>query len=1298
MYSGLGTPPANSTTPRRVGTPRRAGSRAATRAASQALQSGETTPRASPEPSLAGSHANPSMAQYGRGIYGQPAPQSYGRSLSIAASSRRAQSSIAASSDAGGDGDRRSVVGSRPTEESLDKVLVRDEYYVVLERKGLPVEVQQIVSSADPYVDPFRATLDHTTGFACLVTREYCFVWNWTKRSSASATYVFPLPRTDSLPSNVSTYAPLSFASFVVSSTGSASSRREPGLLVVSTTGELRFWEALSMALSGVERYLGASLSLTEGELVRGLTTLSPTSYVVSTSRSRVLLIALTSVGGRVDVNVRPLERSVGWAGSVWSAVFGGKNAADPTAGILSVAVSPVPSTPDGGKYLIYAVTDTNVHVWDVPLRDDGSERLIVEQDVLAGILEALEGAKVGNEAWATNEQRATILDTAVTASGHLALLVSHVTLTAASKSLSYSIVLLDIGNAQHGVNVVGVRHLHYQAPVDPRPLSSPKINLGPNSIAFVVFVDAVIVTSLEATSAFEETFPLRNNTNRFLGYSSRSNNVNEPLVLLTSTPSILSLQLNSATLPSLATYAAPASEAAKTRQLKVKIEQTVYFGADDATNPLAFDLSPNFEGDLVLAAEAVSSQIASSSSPHAPHIMDLRAQLADRVSRARILIGYIGSNGLLGKLPQSARRRLSWDAERLAGAVALWHHQNSRMGAADSFGLLSNAISNFLNSAGDIVDDPVRLFFRTRVASFANVLEEVYQLARRALSDTSLRSEQRSRMIHEANQAYLLVFTAVARHRQDTRSQYALDQEVLPLEAWSSRASIVEALQWQFEQTDALLRERVREMGSSLEEENIGATGPSEQQNLQAELKKQMVGLAEATFSAFEERLLFLQTGEGEDPNSVKAREWSERYLAQRAKFVKMLVNIGKVTHAYELAERHRDFRSLVELCTDPRRGSPARTDFFLRKYAQEFAFPLYQFYIEKGQFRTLLEQDEVYRPLLTQYLDMTDNQNISWINDIAIGRYAQATEALVSEAQKEIDLVQKKIMLSLGKLSQVAQASRETLGSESLQRAIEALDDKLDLVNTQSMLHQSFLSTLPSSLNFASPSTQAQSITENLTPHLPHALRSLFHHLTLDLLTSRTLSSEDLIDLLTLPMANLIPSPSSSASSDHCTALEILLRSQSSLPHQRYDSALRTIWRRIYLSDAWDQINLPLKEGLSDQELVQALMGTTLFRTLRDLKRREVGEGLGEEQKVVLGPEEAASEYGVGEEEVGPRFEGREGMDRELVSGVVDALTGECERLKESLGREGLGDYCREIERLLAQEEEGGDDVVMI
>lgn len=38
--------------------------------------------------------------------------------------------------------------------------------------------------------------------------------------------------------------------------------------------------------------------------------------------------------------------------------------------------------------------------------------------------------------------------------------------------------------------------------------------------------------------------------------------------------------------------------------------------------------------------------------------------------------------------------------------------------------------------------------------------------------------------------------------------------------------------------------------------------------------------------------------------------------------------------------------------LCTHPQHGSPPRTRFFLQKYAEAFAFELYEFYVNNGAY----------------------------------------------------------------------------------------------------------------------------------------------------------------------------------------------------------------------------------------------------------------------------------------------------------------------------------------------------------
>ncbi|GAA5852763.1 hypothetical protein JCM3766R1_006149 [Sporobolomyces carnicolor] len=928
--SGAGTTPTT-----RVS--RRAASRAAaatttTRASSVAPSTTSTS--AAPPPRAASVAAHSSSARTGATTVRAPghehdAASSYGMDIEVD------QDLVQSSS-------RDNKKGRAAGAHVVERVLVKDDNYIVTERRSLPVEVQQAISLADPYTQPVQAVLDPVTGFGLLVTREYCFVWNWGQTSPSSTSYVFPLPSLANVPSSISALSPLSFACLVPARASSSSSTLEPGLVVVSPHGQVRLWETVSLSLSGVDRYRSATLAGFESsggglEVVRSLQALSPTCFLATTtSATRFYVITVNSVAGRTELGTRVVEKNVGWASSILSSVFGGSTTTSSAAssafsrtgggagGILSLAVSHASRGGGGGagEERVYAVLDKTAHAWNVSTNGAGERLVGSEIDVFAGVLEALEGRKVGNEQWAMNEGRVEIVDAGVTAKGELALLVSHASAQTTPGFQSWAIVLLNIVGTI--VEVSGITRLSYQSRPDPRPLSTPKLSLSSgrvgdgvgkeSSTAFVVFADAVVIVSLAQDLPFEENFPLRHNTNRFIGVSSipppsssPSSSSSTTLSLLTSTCSLLDVTV---TLPDspLPLSITNTSETYKTRKLKSKVEHAIYFGIDE--NLFKFDLQKDYEGDLAVAVEGVSQDLLASASPNMPVILDLRAQLSDRAHRARALIEYIQDNGLIGKLSQQTRRKLSWDAERIVAAAALWSHQNARLGEQS---VLSESILTFMDEIGEgFGEDPLRLFFRSK-----------------------------------------LVFSAVARHRHETADLYALDRSTLALEAWSSRAALVEGLEWHFESTASLLAERVRDFGasSSSSREQQGRDPRREQEETQERFKAQMASLAEFEFSAIQERLLHLETLQGDGQSQPEARALNEKYLALRPRFIKTLVSIGQVPAAFELAERHQDFRSLVELATDPRHGSIANVRAYLDEYGQSFAFPLYEYYLEKGQ-----------------------------------------------------------------------------------------------------------------------------------------------------------------------------------------------------------------------------------------------------------------------------------------------------------------------------------------------------------
>ncbi|GAA6016956.1 hypothetical protein JCM11491_006924 [Sporobolomyces phaffii] len=1194
-----------------------------------------------------------------------------------------------------------------------DKVLVKDESYIVTERKGLPVEVQQAIALADPYTQPVQAVLDPTTGFALLVSNEYCLVWNWSQTSTSATTYVFPLPSAGPLPSGARAYSPLSFACLVPSASSSPSSgQREPGLLVLSPTGSLRLWESVSLSLSGVDRYKSCSLpgvSPGSNELARSLQLLSPTCYLATTtSESKIFIITVSTVGGRTELNTRVLEKNAGWASSILSSVFGGghggagsasRTIANPRAGILSLAIAN--DEVQSGETRVFAVMEKTAQAWSVSSSGSGERLVGADIDIFAGILEALEGRKVGNEQWAINEGKVEIVDAGVTSKGELAVLVSHVTGHTTQGFQSFAIVLLNVVGSI--VEVSGITRLNYQSRPDPRPLSTPKLSLSSVETAFVVFADAVVIVSLANDSPFEENFPLRHNTNRFIGVSLPSqhaaNSTSTTLSLLTSTAALLNLTVTPPASP-LPLSITNTSETYKTRKLKSKIEHAIYFGIaaggkkssraaheDEEENLFKFDLQRDYEGDLAVAVEGVSQDLLASASSNLPVILDLRAQLADRARRARALIEYIQDNGLVGKLPQATRRRLSWDAERLVAAGALWSHQNARLGEQN---VLSEAILTFMDEVGEgFGEDPLRLFFRSKLAFLGNVVEEVSKQARAVVS-SSVSSDVKTPVVQEANQVAILVFSAIARHRQETLDLYALDAASLPIEAWSSRTPLLEGLEWHFEATHSLLSERVRDFGSAATQVRThgllnAPVGPGGQEAVQEELRRQMAQLAEFAFSAVEERLLHLQTVQGDGPTQPETRVLNDKYLVLRPKFIKTLVSIDKVPAAFELAERHEDFRSLVELSTDPRHGSTLKVRSFLDTYGQDFAFPLYGYYLERGQVRTLLEPDEAHRPLLTAFLDATANTRLAWVNDVAVGRYEHAAEALAVEATSEQSLAQKKVMFSLDKLAQVAQVTKETMESEPVQRSIEAVDDHLDLVNSQQGLRTLFESVLSQSENQDTAQAQGEAVASRVARTLSDRPTFAKGYATLSsrLLAGLAVTPEELIDLHTLK-ENV-----NDRSGDFACALDVLVRAKD-LPQARKQLALENVWRRVYIQDDWSALRSAT--GLRDEEMAGALRNTALYATMA------AASGSNHAREVYLEPLASQSSATVPLlAALHPTVTGDE-LERVLADYEVENA-----RLVRAVRDDGLERFAHEVVRLWRADEgatkaEAEDEMVMV
>lgn len=146
----------------------------------------------------------------------------------------------------------------------------------------------------------------------------------------------------------------------------------------------------------------------------------------------------------------------------------------------------------------------------------------------------------------------------------------------------------------------------------------------------------------------------------------------------------------------------------------------------------------------------------------------------------------------------------------------------------------------------------------------------------------------------------------------------------------------------------------------------------------------------------------------------------------------IRRTVRVSRANAAYDLAERYRDFRSLVVLCNDPSTGSTARVHHYIQKYKEDFAYALYDWYLETGTFieeslsntiligcrligRTheLMTQDSTYGPMVSAYLRLRKLPGLAWMQDVTEGKVMDASKALLLQADQERKLSGQKVCI---------------------------------------------------------------------------------------------------------------------------------------------------------------------------------------------------------------------------------------------------------------------------------------------
>ncbi|KZT09491.1 uncharacterized protein LAESUDRAFT_646564 [Laetiporus sulphureus 93-53] len=1049
----------------------------------------------------------------------------------------------------------------------------------------LPVEVKKALKGTDLREQSYSGDIDTLTGFAIVASREICFVWKHAQALTGTPTcYIFLCPQAENGREDIMTtpfYALIPHGP-----------TREPGLIISSHIGQIRFWDGVGMGLAGGDNFTYYNLSLDQGELVTTLSRADPRTYIISTSKGRLFRLTITATGGnRLSFHEFGHPSSSLSFAHLFPGFLGTATGMRPKSGHISaVALGEQSKTALGRD--VWAMVTTRIQKWNMSV--EGWEELILEKDLAEVISHALKDKFV-----AAAENMAALdlelLDLKMENSNTLVILASfQASVDESTMDIDmelrrvYAIVRMVNALNEEQFSVESVKSVPYQTTSTSIPILHPRLHLLSGGKLFIVqFSDAVAFCARD--SDYMDRLELKSETDRTLGIGAVEKETD--LLMLTAT-TMIKVEVHMEKVVSFSQMTGRAD------LIQSIMKQAILYGSY-SENPLQFSFPPEIDEDaLMMGAQQLSRAVLKSDGKIVRPHPDLQTQIAGRKERLIFLNKFIIDNGVMDKMSQRSRQQLETDAEKLYAADQLWRQHTEFWKAGRTRNVLDMAINACMIEIGaDTRGDYVREFFRVHVEKIPSLIPHVQRIIGRSIRENrrNLADE-----IYQANEIALIILLSAVEYRQHNVAVYGVEPPLI--NPWSSSPEIIDAVCELFYSTARLAE--------------VPSADPETMQSI-SDAKDQLPDLASVLFGCIQERLLWLRSPYTKDSDVSAERErltLEEKFRQLRSQVFDILRRNGFTGMAFGLAEEYQDFRSLASLCNMgtvyPPEENPyaARIEAYIMKFKEQFATELYEWYIEHGELRTLFARR--HDEYLDAFFASHPHPSISWIHDLGRGRYDYASKALLLESERTVNLEERHFILSVGKLSQLAQLHAAN-GSVDID-AIETFHIGLDFVGVHEALLEEFKAALAASGSRLPLDAQVKSISDSRAHHLQHywGHRQLFKHLVRELLNGKALSPDDLAELVSLKDNSRSPR-------DYAIALGVLLRA-TNVPDARRLSTFRNVWRRIYLHDDWEKLRRTI--NLTDAEVNAQYRSTALYAALQTT--------IGQQQKpkgLILSPSEA-------------------------------------------------------------------------
>ncbi|KAK9359497.1 Nup133 N terminal like-domain-containing protein [Lipomyces starkeyi] len=876
----------------------------------------------------------------------------------------------------------------------------------------------------------FTGFIDSATESALLLTPTSAYVWKYSSPDHLPTTISFPI-------SNASGAQPLGV--LVSPCAGST----EPGLVLVNpTTGQLAYWDAVGGALAEglLHRKMGmeTTIPLYQSETLEYLQNIEPAGVILATSTGRFVLVALHDGAGRPGVACTGMR---GAGTGLWSNIVGFVKMGSTRRDV--VAMKPAKLLGRGERMVVTANTRGAVTMWHCSRT--GDYRLVFEMDLREQLVTSIAGV------YPQAEKTFRVHDIEMLPDDDaMGLLLSSFTYDEDDEEKIYYVLFTAYFDPED-FRIMSAHRITCYTMHSTRP---PKLLLpSPGYTAFIVLSNAVVLLdtvlkpksdeNLSTTFKWEDVIRFKPEIELMSAGTEDMSQINGQvtrhagIIVVVRGAGVIRIER-------FEDESGGSVARSSVDVIKSKLEQAVYYGFIDE-NPLDFGKVKEVGydiNDIETAISIVSDEIFNGTSLYMQvdetmTCLTLRCQALGRLAEHLSLI--------FPSLSAEIRYQVLFKLEKCEAAKNIYGLWFASAASVARSGMLSEVISDMTQGSGSVDS-----FFRDDVSKIGDLITA---FSNKSLVRARTASGHRNIMLQHVREANEFLLTVLSSSANVIRSHYKepvfkLSRAWGVTEPWTSTFDVLNSLSKQFEVTKTVCTSLWEVSDTADEQIAI---------NLR-DLCDQLVGLAESLCRAYEERISFCKATES---RREQAENLKRAYAEQRPGWLKPLLAFGCGEQAFQLGERHRDFRTLAEMCREEKvqldkfsdeasrvaqENLAMRTKYYFDTYGYEFAQTLYQYYIDAGYTSELFVVFPAYREYLERFLSDGKYDRVAWIHDIQTGDFISAGMKLANVAEKMEDtLSNKRLQLSIAKLCLVS----ASVGDAQVEDDVTYINEQLDRID---------------------------------------------------------------------------------------------------------------------------------------------------------------------------------------------------------------------------------------------------------